>query len=156
MAVLGILITGIVTLINPVTQLRRARDAERKNTLFQLRSALELHYNDRNEYPVTPGFFSSEPGDNVTNNGGNWIPGLVPNYIQRLPRDPEGGPGDPALNPGCSSWRRAYLYRSDGQNYAILAHCSPLPGTWDSDYGLFDPIRPSHAWKVCAGDGCNW
>jgi type II secretory pathway pseudopilin PulG len=156
MAVLAVLIGGIITLINPITQLRRARDAERKNTLFQLRSALEVFYNDNNSYPVTSGWFSSEPSDVVTNNGGNWIPGLAPTYIQKLPRDPEGGPGDPALTAGCSSWKRAYLYQSDGQNYALLAHCSPIPATWDSTYGLFDPNRPNHAWKVCAGAGCGW
>lgn len=153
MAVLGVLIGAMLTLINPATQLRRAKDGERKNTLFQLRSALEVFYNDNNVYPSTGSvWFSSETGDANGNNGGNWIPALAPTYIQKLPKDPEGG-----TSPACGApWKRSYHYKSDGQSYALLSHCSMEPGvTWSSSYGLYDPCRPTLAWKVCVGAGCE-
>lgn len=156
-AIIGVLVGGVLISINPINQIRKARDAQRKSDLFHLRTALEAYYNDHTAYPSTPpppnDWYSSEPGDNnMLNNSGNWIPGLAPSYIQSLPRDPEGGAGNSKLNLGCPSWKRAYTYKSDGQNYALLAHCSMEADTWDSSYALYDIQRPKWAWKVCVGE----
>lgn len=147
-AVLGILITGLIVIINPMQQIGKARDAQRKNTLKQLQNALEQYYNDNKSYPVTPGgYYSSEPGDVVSNNNGNWIPGLAATtkYINALPRDPSGG--NSVLTACASSWKKAYLYKSDdGQSYALLSHCSwEGVTTGDSKSGLYDSVRPNWA-----------
>lgn len=53
-AVLGILITGLIVIINPMQQLGKARDTQRKSDLNQYRIALESYANDNNgKYPST-------------------------------------------------------------------------------------------------------
>lgn len=154
-AIIGVLVGGLLIGMNPVKQVRKARDAQRKSDLFHLRTALEAYNNDHNKYPLAPNWFSSEPQDQIPNNSGNWIPGLAPSYIQSLPRDPEGGAGNIKLHAGCPSWKKAYTYWSDGQSYELLAHCSMEAGTWDSSYALYDCNRKTWAWRVCVGSGCD-
>ena len=142
--------------------LGKARDAKRRADLHDIRNALESYYVRNNAYPSTGGvgWYSSEPGDLVSNNSGNWIPGLAPNFIKTLPRDPKGGLGNPATITICgsSSWRQAYLYRSDdGRSYALLAHCSMEAENWGSNDPLIDSVRPTWALKVCDGPpGCSY
>ena len=44
--------------------------------------------------------------------GKDWIKGLVPNYLESLPRDPRKND-----NP-----KEQYLYRSNGKDYKLIAH----------------------------------
>lgn len=127
----------------------KARDARRKADLNQLRTALAFYYDSNNAYPATGSvWFSSEPQCcGVSNNGGNWIPGLTPTYMSALPRDPRGGPGVP--QPTCGPWISAYLYLSDTVNYTLLSHCAP-EGAWTSSDGFYDPTRPTWAWRACS------
>lgn len=150
-AVIGILAVVVLVVLNPLTQFKKARDAERRNDLKVLQKALEEYYNDNDAYPSTSGnSWSSEPGETIswiTQSGGEWIPGLSPSYVAALPSDPLGG--DSTICPG---FKRSYLYRSDGSEYTLLAHCSveitPLNNPKDS---MYDAIRPTYAWKICAG-----
>lgn len=50
-AVLAILISGLIILLDPATQLRRARDGTRKSDISQIRSALEFYRSDWGIYP---------------------------------------------------------------------------------------------------------
>lgn len=140
--------------------LGKARDAKRKVDLNDIRNSLEIYHVRNNAYPSTGGlWYSSEPGDLVGNNNGNWIPGLATTFIKALPRDPQGGLGNPATYTNCgSSWRQAYLYRSDdGISYALLSHCSMETENWGSNDPLIDPSRPTWALKVCDGPpGCSY
>lgn len=137
--------------------LGKARDAKRRADLHDIRNALESYYVRNNAYPSTGGvgWYSSEPGDLVGNNSGNWIPGLAPNFIKTLPRDPLGGTTPITI---CTNWKPAYLYRSDdGTSYALLAHCSMEAENWSSNDPLIDPNRPTWALKVCDGPpGCSY
>ena len=146
-AIIGVLASTVLASVNSARA--KARDARRKADLNQLRLALELYYDTNGAYPPSaagPNWYSSEPGDNGSNNGGNWIPGLTPTYIPILPRDPVGGAGRPAAI--CTTWRSAYLYISNGQGYTLLAHCSPeIP--WTSSDSFYDTSRPTHAWRTC-------
>lgn len=133
----------------------QARNANRKSALRELQVALELYYNKYKVYPSTNNaWYSSEQGDNDSDNGGNYIPGLVPEYIRALPRDPRGG--DSPICQGPPIRKQAYIYRSDGSDYALLAHCSQEVTTWTSTDPFYDSIRPTWAWKVCSGAGCTW
>lgn len=150
-SVIGLLASVIMISLNSVRA--RARDAQRKAALKQLRTAIELYFDANNSYPSTSGIlYSSEPGDNWSNglnDNGAWIPGLIPTFISKLPRDPLGGN---STNPACTPFagrKRAYLYISNGNSYFLLAHCSP-ENTWDMSDSFYDPIRPTWAWKVCA------
>lgn len=136
--------------------LERSRDQARKQGLAQIQQALTLYFNDFGGYPSTSGnWYSSEPGDNNPDNGGNYIPSLAPTYIGKLPSDPKGGP---STIPICASgWKRSYHYRSNSRDYKLLAHCSPEAAKLgDTKDPFYDPIRPNHAWQISTDGANNW
>lgn len=155
-AIIGLLAGALVVLVNPSAQLGKARDLERKNTLRKLQGSLEQYFADNGSYPDTGGaWYSSDPNDNscCLAPGGDWIPGLTPSYIQSLPSDPLGGTSNIVGGGGCGSFKRAYMYRSDGQEYKLLAHCSMENSSELNDVSspLCDPNRPSWAIMICEG-----
>lgn len=100
-----------------------ARDNRRLQDLRQMERAVQMYHNDNDSYPDTGGSWRGGAsgcygGHGYGSNG--FIPGVAPDYINELPADP---------NPDPSSGN-CYLYRSNGQEYMILAH-----GTVES----FDP-----------------
>lgn len=155
-AIIGLLSAVILASVNASRQ--KARDARRREDLKQLQAAIELYYSDNGHYPgpTTQGSNTSEPLDAI---GGfqypgpdAWIPGLAPQYIAKLPRDPAG-----TVNAPCWSHYRAYLYWSDGRDsYLVLSHCAPeAPDAFSPSNSLVDPNRPTWAWKICAGAACT-
>lgn len=150
--IIGILAS--ISLLSLRTARATARDSARKVTLRSLQSPLQLYWNNNGSYPLTgSNWYSSEPGDAVTNNAGNWIPGIVPQFASTLPRDPMGGPGNAALLSNClaNGWKRAYLYKSNGVEYKLLSHCAPEGAPLSSNDRFYDPVRPGWAWMVCEG-----
>lgn len=150
-AIIGLLAGTLVVLVNPSAQLGKARDTERKNTLKQLQGALEQYFSDNGTYPDTVSeWFSSESGDTESDNLGDWIPGLVPGYMVSLPEDPRGG-DSPLV--GCEDNKRAYWYKSNGEEYVILAHCSIESASElnNPSSALYDPQRPSTSLRVYEG-----
>lgn len=123
----------------------RTRDNVRKQTLVELLGALNAYAEDHNgQYPAA-NWYSSEPGDLVNNgynNDGNWIPGLAPQYISKLPRDPLGKNGPSRCFNGVVFWQRAYIYYSDGSNFKLLNHCGleSVTGISNTDI-MIDPTR---------------
>ena len=99
-AILGVLITVSIAIINPGFQLKKTRDAHRKSDLRLIQSGLELYRSDQQEYPG---------GTQISGAGGNTIwsvinctPSLVDDdsctqapydnvYIQIVPKDPKTG-----------------------------------------------------------------
>ncbi len=154
-AIIGVLATVLIITFNPLAQLQKARDAQRRSDMKAIQNALEQYYNDHGSYPTVPcAWYASEsdatgPGW-VCHSGGDWIPGLAPQYMKSLPKDPSGG----SNGTGC----KTYLYYSNGAGYALLAHCSAeSPNAYANQKDAFyDPVRPTWAWKVCAGAGCDW
>lgn len=153
MAIIAILSSVVLFAVSKARA--RGRDAKRNSDMKQIEVALSYFYdsagaNGIKSYPSTGGaWYSSESGDNVSNNGGDWVPGLAPNYIDALPRNPGGGEINDNVNCG-SGVKSSYRYKSDGHSYKLLAYCSP-EATWNSSYTFYDPVRPTWAWMVCAG-----
>ena len=82
----------------------------RINDLKAIVQALDAYYSETGAYPVSKGWdglYASWGGSGV-----QWIPGLVPEYINKLPRDPRKN-SNPAMQ---------YLYNSNGVDYKIIAH----------------------------------
>lgn len=120
---------GLMYLIDPLGQFRKANDAKRKSDLEQLQRTLEAYYNDNGKYPdsdatSTPKY-QIKPLTGTVNWGNNWLA-----YSTILPKDP-------------TSSIRNYVYYSpygvvgtpDGQSYWLYASleksgdpqlCSPL------------------------------
>lgn len=102
-----------------------SREGIRVENLRTLQTALELYYTDYGRYPKT-----FEPEDISTMNGhpnppgsgifkecaghpNDYIPGLAPKYIAKLP-------SDPALN--CGGVPHSWVYASDGIDYKLITH----------------------------------
>lgn len=125
-AIIGIL--SAIVLASLGSARSRARDAQRASDLRQIRNALEMYFVDTGSYPTTGGLdrVSGDPGCPIlpySTRGpspaiatpANWIPGLVPNYISQLPRDPN--PKSVLGSNGAS----CYLYASDGKTFVLSA-----------------------------------
>ena len=91
----------------------RARFTAMRSDIVALNKAIQLYYADNGSYPVTPttgtGCSGSWCGfDQVT--GENFIPGLIPKYINSTPQ-----------LPAANSSNDTYLYRSPtGADYKLI------------------------------------
>jgi len=84
-AILGILIS--FSTISFVSAQQKGRDGKRKTDLQTIKQALTLYYRGNGSYPpggncAAADYHSDDPGNGI------WIPGLVTNYIENLPKDP--------------------------------------------------------------------
>ena len=118
-AILGLLASVVLTNLNKAKI--RANDAVRVANLTQLRDALERYHIDHDSYPATfaPSIPTSPWEDPPTLSklrecsGDEYIPGLVPTYIARLPTDP-------ALD--CAGTSHSWVYASNGIDYKLITH----------------------------------
>lgn len=85
MTIIGILTTGLLVTIDPLTQIQKANDARRKSDLALIQRALEQHYNDNGFYPGGSGTIAG------TTWGGKWAVSGVTTYMDVLPKDPVSG-----------------------------------------------------------------
>ena len=112
--------------------------AQRVSDIRKLHQALLAFHRDHGYYPTTEGRW-----DGLSTSYGisseSWIQGLVPKYIESLPRDPRNHkiPDE------------QYLYWSDGRDFKLLAH-----NTLDADVvakvhpEMHDLVRPGRAFGV--------
>jgi prepilin-type N-terminal cleavage/methylation domain-containing protein len=161
MAILGVLATGTIMLLNPQQQIKKANDSRRKSDLRYITNLLNLYYNDNGKYPApNPGTCDLDNGSGSGNcfvyskAGSGWIP-LLSTYSSALPVDPINNANDPRVTGNYS-----YAYgdvSQDGQHYDLIVQ---LENTTDPDrcglkdykydYGI--AVSPIH-W--CAGDSGN-
>ncbi len=85
-AVIGLLASIIAVAVN--TSRKKARDAQRIASLKQIQTALELYYDDNDEYPYTGSYTYTT----TANCGYNWcvLEAALSSYLPELPRDPLG------------------------------------------------------------------
>ena len=147
--IIGLLATIITMNVQSARQ--KARCGKRRADIVSLQAPLEAYYDVNKAYPNTSSWWGTcaTYGSKDVYGSNGWIPNLAPTYIRRLPSDP---------NP--SSTNRCYIYRSDGNNYKILAHQPQQDGCvlGDSKDTLYDPLKPTYRWMVCSGEpACsNW
>ena len=141
---IGLLATIITMNVQSARQ--KGRCAKRRADIVSLQAPLEAYYDTNKAYPNTSGAYwgtrSNYYGSHDVTGSNGWIPNLAPTYIRRLPSDP---------NPSST---RCYIYRSDGNNYKILAYQANQDGCTlnDPKDTLYDPVRPTYAWMVCSGE----
>jgi hypothetical protein len=95
------------------TQDPRLTNRRRVSDLVSINDALKAYYAKNGKYPKAEGL------KGFADRGKAWIPGLAPEFIAELPRDPaeskdRSGP--------------QYLYASNGTDYKLLAHGVSLVG----------------------------
>src|SRR3989344_9025611 len=103
-AVIGILAGGITSIVNPVAQFQKARDAQRKTDFSQIQKAFETFYQDNGKYPNAENNKIKGLNGNAVDWGAEWLP-----YMGALPKDPS------------SSKNYVYNSTSNGQTYCIYA-----------------------------------
>ncbi|MFT4710923.1 MAG: prepilin-type N-terminal cleavage/methylation domain-containing protein, partial [Planctomycetota bacterium] len=125
----------------------RANDTRRIADLSSVQKALDMYYLDNGAYPIVSGWSGDAP-----NYGGHgytiadpYIPGLIPEYMEMLPRDP---------NKAFPDGGRGYLYKSNGKEYKLLAHKTPT--SFPADHRYFDSARPTWAYQVSSKGGSSW
>jgi len=152
-------IIGLLTATAAVTYtafLKQSRDAKRKTDLSQLATALEMYRSNNDAYPSTSlgwwgacSSYGSFPDTGAT----GYVPGLAPVYILKLPHDPRESQSFP---PCSATGSTCYLYRSDGKDYKLLAHCAPEVAVPSTDQ-FYDPTRPTWALQVSSSsNSLNW
>lgn len=126
----GILTTVVILIINPQEQLKKARDARRKDDLAQISKALGNYNLDNGSYPLSTSDYQIE--------GAPWNFSWQP-YMVKAPQDP--------LPP------RSYSYFSNGKYYQLYAKlerqdpqgCSPCGPGGEYTYGITSSTSQSLA-----------
>lgn len=105
-AIIGLLSTLAVIALGSARQ--KARDSKRLSDLKEMQMTLELHYTDKNAYPVEPQAVTLGIGNYAClNNGGFGASGCANPYLDPIPVDPDDS---------------NYTYVSqDGSTYALSA-----------------------------------
>lgn len=112
-AVIAVLSTIFISVVDPVSQSQKTNDARRKSDLAQIQRALEAYYNDVGTYPshstdpLNPYQISTvDTTDPIKEFGDSWQP-----YMNVVPKD-------------LSFPKRKYLYyaSSGGQSYYLYAN----------------------------------
>lgn len=141
-SIIGVLSSVLISSLSSAKA--KGNDANRKLTLIQISTALELYYDSNNRsYPV--GCWNHRAKD-----GPNYIPGLAPTYMRELPSDPREGASCPG-GIGDNSNLRTYYYCSNGTDYKVNV-CSENPVPANSFW--WDVIRPGYVLKICTTNAC--
>lgn len=137
-AIIGILSSVVLASLNSARA--KARDAKRMSDLKSIETALNLYYSDYGSYPSTGSI------DNVYMDLGcdgtavspdaktaDWIPGLSPLYMSKLPQDPSPNNSVGVAPKGC------YMYASNGTNY-VLSSWASVEGKTSFGTGLYRKV----------------
>lgn len=131
LGVLAALISG-----NFITSLKKGRDAERKQALHQIQTAVELYYEDKHVYPDTISFGGSLCGTDCSEK----------QYMVKIPVDPQNG-----ANQGYS-----YCVSAAKDSYQLYAR---LENTNDPQIMTVNPngtCTPSTCTSGSGTDLCNY
>ena len=87
-AIIGLLSSVVLMALN--TARVKSRDVKRKADVAQIQKALELYYNDYNQYPASGGAISPNGGwSNSADTSWTTLENLLKPYASRLPKDPQ-------------------------------------------------------------------
>ena len=122
-----------------------ARDSRRMQDLRTVQSALADFFRAEGEYPDTSDEWQNDNDDGYGAAG--YIPGLVPDYLPALPRDPDN------QYPTATAH---YMYRSDGTDYKFVLNGTPEDAdSFAEGFPFYDPER-ADSWMVCTPGAYNW
>lgn len=124
-----------------------SRDARRASDLKNVQAALESFKRVNGIYPDTSDAWQGDMSDNGGLGYGTtgYIPGLVPDFLPALPKDPDSQ--FPTASEG-------YMYRSDGTDFKFVLNGTPETFAIGNPY--YDPARATTAWMISSPGGYNW
>jgi prepilin-type N-terminal cleavage/methylation domain-containing protein len=120
-AIIGLLASVVLVALSSARA--KSRDAKRLADMTQIATAMEIYFGDWNSYPTSAGGTFGCSGCSLTNLGSN--PGLVPNYLAKLPAAPtpvDGSNCGAATNGG----NNYYMYpnnTSNTTNFYTITFC---------------------------------
>lgn len=127
-AVIGVLVTAFVTVINPLEQIQKGRDTQRKNDLAQIQRGLELYYQDHGNYPTNSPSYQIQDGVTEYPWGAAWTP-----YMRTLPGDPSSSQRHIYHSPNLQSYRLYTSLERGGRDQQACnpggTDCSNVPGS---------------------------
>jgi type II secretory pathway pseudopilin PulG len=155
MVILGILITATIIALNPLTQIQKSQDAQRKEDLKQLNSAFDTYYNDKNCYPqLTQAPISGTYWLDPTNKSTI--------YMQKVPADPSVTSGwvnyayvtDTNTNDTCPQWNVIFAKvtnagNADNASASTLCPLANIPGCLPKN---FDDPKSRYNYCVISGN----
>jgi hypothetical protein len=111
----------------PATPDPRMLARKRISDLVTVNDAIKAFHAKTGAYPVAQGL------QGAPDRGGNWVPGLAPDYLAELPVDPLGAPDNNGPQ---------YYYVSDGSGYKLIVHGVSADGANVEVLGVkIDPAR---------------
>jgi prepilin-type N-terminal cleavage/methylation domain-containing protein len=123
-SIIGILSSFAVVSLNSARN--KARDALRKADMTQIRTAINLYYDENNKYPICGSWdnnsidFGATPqtGSNCYNTtlSTSIIAGAKP-YLGQMPKDPKNPTNNPTVD---MTYIYRYVSKSDGSEYALV------------------------------------
>lgn len=133
-AMLGVMATVLITVINPNGQLQKARDAGRKSALKQVQNALEQYYNDNGVYPTAAsGCRSDQTSTCWTVSGLSALLGTrASTYLPTMPQDPS----QTGTNCTATASRVLAYYSVSGTSYILTTR---LENTSDPNIAVDQP-----------------
>jgi general secretion pathway protein G len=142
LAIVSILAIGLLTVMNPLEQLAKSKDAKIKSDLANIQKALEVYYSDNGAYPSSAdGKILDDLGQPV-----EWGTTDFQPYIKQMPKDTTTG--------------RTYFYHSNGQTYWIYAslhRAGKDPAACRTSEDSQDAVTCPNASEFSCGNGiCNY
>lgn len=140
-SLVGILAVGSIIIVNPKTQIERARDAERKEELRQIQNALETYYHDNGKYPEGTSINNYTIGNVPWNT--QWL-----SYSTVLPKDPVSD--------------KKYVYYSDEKSYYLYASLDRGGNDPQACFPNGDPCKSAKSLlgsddaETACGGNCNY
>ncbi len=110
------------------------RDRQRLKDLEALAAALETFRRRHGAYPQTDGAWFARRNCAGPSRE-DWIPGLAPEFIAALPRDPRDS----------TACEQQYAYKSNGQDYKIIALKPEAAGLWLRREDRRDAVWPAYS-----------
>jgi prepilin-type N-terminal cleavage/methylation domain-containing protein len=137
-SIIGLLSSFAIVSLNSARM--KARDALRKGDMAQLRTALNLYYDDNNAYPKCDDesvWDESNPADPLLGSADDLgkVSGCYNNelatalgtgprpILNKIPKDPK----NPTNTPGSDNFFYRYLSRDNGSEYAIIYYLEDSP-----------------------------
>lgn len=139
-----IAILVVITIVAYGGMQERARFASYRSDINMLNKAILLYYADNGSYP---GAATSNCWSNISTGTGNFIQGIVPKYLAKIPDTPNWSGG---------SNYYAYCFSANGTEYKILRLTpsgSTLPSVELNSDVKIDPNRGSRAWGIWSTGG---
>ncbi len=105
LAILAIIASVLFATINPIGQIQKSNDANRKTDLESVQRALELYYQDTGKYPASSASYQIAPGGTAIAWGNAWG-----TYMSKLPTDPIAANKYVYFSPAAANGQTYYLY----------------------------------------------